>query len=305
MKKSIPLLAGILANLIFGTTFYAITIAHKASGGDALLLLSYRFLIGSFVLFLPILFRKVIVNYKNKPILILFFISILNPVIGFFSETAALNLIPSSQLSIFISLTPIVAVTLSVILIKERPTKLQLIFMFISIIGVIIINTTGSLNPVPLLGVVLILSYMFSNSLYRISLIKLSKIFSTYELTFLVTFFAGIVFTVISMSMHTLNGDVSTYFTAALDIDFMIPTVYLSVASTVCAMFMANYATANLPITVSSALSTITPVMSVVLGVALLKEPFGINDLIGTIIILSGVLGITMAYGYKKVNIKK
>ncbi len=305
MKKSMPLLAGVIANLIFGTTFYVITLANNVSDNDAVLLLSYRFIIGSIVLFLPILFKKIKVDYKGKPIVAVFFISLLNPVIGFFSETAALTLVPSSQLSIFISLTPIVAVALSVVMIKERPTKFQIIFMLISIIGVIVINTTGSLAPMPIMGIVLIISYMFSNSLYRINLVKLAKTFTTYELTFLVTFFAGIVFTIISMSMHALKGDITTYFIAATNINFMIPTIYLSVASTVCAMFMSNYATANLPITVSSALSTITPVMSVILGVVLLKEPFGINDIIGTIIILLGVLGITMAYGYRKVNIKK
>ncbi len=302
MKNIMPLIAGVLANLIFGTTFYAITLANNATENNPLLLLAYRFILGSIALSLPIIFKLVKVDYKNKPVLKLFFISLLNPVIGFFSETAALTVIPSSQLGVLTSLTPIVAVGLSVLLLKEKPSKFQISFMMLSIVGVMIINAAGSMGEVHILGLILVITYMFSNSLYRIYLVKTVKIFTAYEFTYLVTTYAGIIFAILSLSNEAIKGDITVFFTSIYNMNFIIPAVYLSLASTVVAMWLLNYLTANLPMTVSSALSTITPVISVILGVGLLNEPFGINDFIGASVILISVLFITMSYGYKKIK---
>ncbi len=297
MKKLLPLLAGIIANVIFGTTLYAIILATNASEGNSLQLLSYRFVIGTIILTIPLILGITKLSFKGKPVALVLLLATSNPVLSFLTEAWALNIVPSSQFGVFSSLTPIVTVILSVILIKEKPTIKQLLFMLLSVVGVLIINSSGTIGTIGIIGILLIIANMVANSIYRIFIGRLATGFTIYELTYLVTIYGAVIFTAMSLWEHITSGNVIDYFDMVTRMDFMAPVLFLTIGSTVIAMALINYSLSNLPITVSAALGNIIPTVAIFMGVFFLNEPFTTSDIIGSAIILFSVFGISLSYG--------
>ena len=67
---------------------------------------------------------------------------------------------------------------------------------------------------------------------------------------------------------------------------FWAAVVYLGIVSSVIAYFLLNFANGNLSVSETSIFSNVTTVVSVLAGVLLLREPFGIFQFLGVAIIL-------------------
>ena len=69
----------------------------------------------------------------------------------------------------------------------------------------------------------------------------------------------------------------------------ILPILYLSVLSSVVAFFCQNYSLTYLGATKAATFSNITPVVSVIAGVLIMKEPFSLLYIAGILLILLGV----------------
>ncbi len=299
MIKSKAIAFSVLANIILGSTFFIIAYTNSKSPADFYKLLSYRFIFATFFIYLIITLGEKKINYKGKPIIYPLFLALLNPIIAFSSEALALRLIPSSVFGILYSLVPIVSVGLSVVLINEKTTITRLILMMVSLCGVVVLSMGDTVGNIGLYGLLITALNIFSTSLYRVYVKKISPYYSAYELTLLINIYAGAIFTAISLYRHIKSGDIMPYFTSALDPHFIFPALYLGILASGLATFLINYALPLMPISLSGALTNICPLTAVFIGVFSLGETFGYFDLLGSsLILISGLLiGISYSKG--------
>ena len=73
---------------------------------------------------------------------------------------------------------------------------------------------------------------------------------------------------------------------------YIVSMLYLGVMSSVVAFLLLNYANTYLPVAKTTVFASITTVVSVIAGVFFLKEPFSIEAVIATAMIIIGVLGV-------------
>lgn len=70
----------------------------------------------------------------------------------------------------------------------------------------------------------------------------------------------------------------------------------MGIVSCVGAFLLMTYASAHLPVAVFASTCTLGTVVGIVSGVVLLKETFRPADILGTVIILTGIIGISLSY---------
>ena len=79
---------------------------------------------------------------------------------------------------------------------------------------------------------------------------------------------------------------------ALQETDFVIAVLYLSLASSVGAFLLINYAMARLPVARAAVFNNISTVVSVLAGVVVMKDPFSPLSAAAFLIILAGVWGV-------------
>ncbi len=70
----------------------------------------------------------------------------------------------------------------------------------------------------------------------------------------------------------------------------------MGIGSCVIAFLSMTYASANLPFAVYASTCTLSTVIAIISGVVLLHEVFTPVQIVGTVVILTGIIGISLSY---------
>lgn len=256
-------------------------------------LISFRFLLAFLVLSILILFKVVKVNYKGKNLKDLFILSMAQPVVYFIFETYGIKYSSSSYAGLMIALIPIITSIMGVYLLKEFPNKIQWIFIFLSVAGVIyiVLKDTNPNSQNTLVGTIFLLITVLAASFYNIVSRRSSIYFSSIEITYFMMGTGAIVFNSISIFIDLLHGDIHNYFQPLLNGQFRISILYLGILSSIVAFFLINYALSAFPASKVVVFTNLATVISVIAGVTLLKEAFYYYHVVGAILIISGIIG--------------
>ncbi|MBU3188289.1 DMT family transporter [Clostridium bowmanii] len=159
--NTLPILSAILTSSIFGLSFL---FSKKALNiVDPFTLLPFRFLVAFLIISILIFFGGIKINYKDKNIKSLLFLSLAQPIVYFIFETFGIQYSSSSQAGLMIALIPIFVTILSAYILKETPSIKQCGFIFLSVSGVVfIVLMNGSNSSGSLLGVFLLLGAVLS-----------------------------------------------------------------------------------------------------------------------------------------------
>ena len=114
---------------------------------------------------------------------------------------------------------------------------------------------------------------------------KAAAKFTAFEVTY-VMFTVGMLFFIPSALIQGAGHMAETFLPAIQSDSFWGAVIYLGVVSSVVAYFLLNFANAHLTVSEASLFSNVTTVVSVLAGVVLLKEPFGLWQIIGVAVIL-------------------
>lgn len=289
MKKYLPYIAGLMFATIFGFSFMFSKVALEYV--TTLQLIAYRFLIAFIVFNILIITKVVKVNFKGKNIRILLYTAIFQPVLYFLFETYGLALSQSNEAGMMIALIPIFVTFLSAIFLKEKPTFKQLIFIFVSVLGVIYINAMRGLGDSELLGMILLLLAVISAAAFNIFSRKSSKTFSTYEITYSMMITGFVLFNSLAIIEAINNGDLSGYLSPLFNINVIGPLLYLGTIASIGGFFLVNYSLSKLEAHVSSIFANIATIVSIIAGTLILGEDFYYYHLIGSVMIIAGVYG--------------
>ena len=296
-RQYLPLIANIVAAVIFGFAMLFIKTGIQVVEFDSVKFLAFRFTIGFLVLTILLItgFQKV--DYKDKPVYMLLLCGCLNPLTSQFLETTAVAHAPTSQIALFFNLIPILVVLFSIPINREIPTGRQVFFMIVSISGLLSINLIGGqMEGGSTVGIILILGAVFAISVNRVFIRRASARFTAFETIYITTGIGALGFSSATLFNHAAQGRLNSFFDGLWTPYFIIPILYMGIISTVLAFLCFTYAMGRLPIAVSSSTGMLASVISVFVGIFILNETFRLIDVIGATITFLGVLGMSQSY---------
>lgn len=289
-ERYFPYLAGIGMALIFGFSFLFTKEALYEVGPFHLL--GFRFGMAALLLSILKLTKVIKVEYKGKKVKKLVAIALAQPVTYFIFEAFGIKLTNSSESGMMIALIPVVVTILAAIFLKEFPSKIQVFFVGLSVAGAIFIiimksNEIGS----NVTGIIVLLMAVLCASIFNILSRKYSTEFKPVEITFAMMWIGAIAFNTISVLQHLIKGEISNYFVPLTNPKVVSAVFYLGILSSVIAFFLANYTLSKIEASRSAVFANLASVTSIVAGVLIRYEPFYWYQIVGAIMILSGVWG--------------
>lgn len=206
---------------------------------------------------------------------------------------------PVIKSSLFIAANPVLIILLSVLFLKEKISKNQVIGLILAIIGVSFIITNGDLRifitmafePIDLILLGAVICWALYSVIGKVVLQKFSSIVST---TYAVGF--GTIFLLPFAIYETTLSDLATSTT-----DAWLAIGHMSVFVTVVSFIMYYYGIQQIGAAKSSIFINFMPLSAVVLASIFLDEALTIPHLIGAIFVLTGITLST----YKKVSKQK
>ncbi|MDO5689687.1 MAG: DMT family transporter [Tissierellia bacterium] len=291
-KKNVTLgiFSALVCEVIFGFSFLFTKQATTLT--TPLTLLSWRFLVA----FASISLLKVLgilqIDFKGKSLRPLLLISFLAPVVYFIGEVVGVSLTTTAESGTMIACIPIVTVLFAAKILKEVPSRTQLMGFGIAtlgVIGVVLSKSNGfetSLNP---LGYASLFIAVTAYGLFAVLSQRLTE-FNSAEKTFVMMLVGAIVFTTIACIEQVAAGTLRTYLLLPLqNLDFLISILYLGLGSSVIAFLFYNTALHHLGASRTASFAGLTTIITVLAGVVLLKESFSYLQGAATILVLLGV----------------
>lgn len=295
----LPYISATTTSLIFGLSYLFTKRALNLA--EPFELLSFRFLTAFLIMSLFIILRIIKINYRYKPWKTLLLLGISQPMLYFIFETYGLKHSSSSQAGLMLALIPIFVSILGVYFLREIPSRKQLFFILLSVLGVIYIVLMNKSNSgsTSLIGTVMLIFAVLSSAAFNILSRKLRKDFSPFELTYFMMALGAICFNLISVLLHVKQNKLGNYFDVLYNKDFIISIVYLGIFSSILAFFLLNYTLSKIEASKSSVFANLSTIVSIIAGVVFLNESFKLYHAIGASMILLGVWG-TSYFGYIK-----
>ncbi len=297
MKKYLPYIAAIITASIFGFSFLFTKDALDVV--SPIHLLAFRFGLAALAMFFLWLFRIIKINYSGKKMGLLLLLAVVQPGLYFIFETAGINLTTSSEAGLMIALIPVVVTIFASIFLREKPVRIQIFFILLSVSGVIFIifmkGTTSVKNN--FLGMFFLGGAVLMAAIYNILSRKLSLNFRPVEITFIMMFSGAVLFNLIALSQ--LRGNISQYLLPLTDLKVLGSILYLGLLSSIVAFFMMNYTLSRIEAAQSAVFANLTTIISILAGVFVRNEPFYWFQIVGGIMIITGVWG-TNYFGLQK-----
>ncbi|NLN47651.1 MAG: DMT family transporter [Clostridiales bacterium] len=260
---------------------------------DPINILAHRFTVSFIVLGIPVLFKWVKVNYTKERIIKLIPLAIVYPMLFFGFQTFGLLYATSAEAGILLASAPVFTLILATYFLKEKSNILQKISIILSVTGVIYISlmkgSTLDINNIK--GIVLLVLSALCMAGYNVMARKLTKEFTNIELCFAMIILSFVSFNLLSIGNHLANGTISNYFAAFTAPSFVISILYLGILSTLGTALLTNYILYKLEASKMSVFANLGTVISIVAGVVFLKEKIFYYHIIGSILIVGGVLG--------------
>ncbi|MDA1477896.1 DMT family transporter [Bacillus changyiensis] len=292
-------LAALLYALIIGFSFLFIKLALTVA--EPLDILAHRFTIA---FCLVVLFGTLKIKIRLKDVFVMLPVALCYPVMFFAFQVFGLVYTSSSEAGIIQAAIPILTMLLAHYFLKERFSKQQLFFTVLSAAGVTYIFLMKSTNVQMsnLIGILLILMSALSSAGYSIMVRKLSRTFTSLELTYVILAVGFLFFNGIAVFGHISNGTLSEFFIPFTKPIFMLTVLYLGVFSSFATAFLSNYALSKIEAAKMSMFNHLATLVTILAGVIALGERLEWFHLIGTIMIMTGIIGATKTQQRKGVS---
>ena len=289
LRRYFPYLAGLIFSSVFGFSFLFTKEALEII--SPFHLLAFRFTLAFFGLSLLRITGIINIDLRGKNIKKLLLLALFQPGIYFICETTGILYTTSSEAGIMIALIPVAVTILAAFILNEKPTKIQSIFVLLSVIGVFFIIFNRGANPIAgnYLGLLLLGGAVIAAGFYNIISRQLSLEFKPVEITYVMMGFGSLLFNIIALSRKSFA--LESYFSLLLNREILISVIYLGIFSSIVAFFMMNYTLSKITAAESAVFANFTTVVSIIAGVVLRNEPFFKFQIFGAALIIIGVWG--------------
>jgi len=290
MNKTVHF-AAISFAVIFGFSFMFSKVALEYVRPIGLI--SYRFLAAFIVFELLRLFGVIKIRLSYRYVRSLFLVAIFQPVLYFLFEVYGLEQTSSSEAGMMIALIPIFVSILSALILKEKPKLVQVLFILMSVFGIIYIQLSKSSSGIAFepLGFFLLFGAVISAAVFNITSRNASKVLKAHELTYFMMLIGAVVFNVLYVIRLLDQGRVEDYVLNLQHVELLLPILYLGIVASIGGFFLVNYALAHLEAHVASIYSNLATIVSILAGAVFLNETLFYYHYIGSLLIVIGVYG--------------
>lgn len=291
-KRISSLLAALLAAVIFGMSFMFSRLALDVA--PPTVLLAFRFTTAFVAMTLVIAVNALVGKLRGKPLFAfslkgknlgsLLALGIVQPVLYFIFENYGILYTSSAVAGTIIAVVPIACIVMDVLVLHEAVRRRQIVCAVLCIGGVALIYAGGETAVSPLGLLFLLLTVAADAGYYTLSHKAAAK-FTPFEVTY-VMFTVGMVVFIPAALIQGAGRMAEVFLPAIQSGGFWAAVVYLGLVSSVVAYFLLNFANGNLSVSETSLFSNVTTVVSVLAGVLLLHELFGLFQFLGVAVIL-------------------
>ena len=258
--------------------------------------LAFRFTIAFFTVSLLILLKVVKINIRIKSYYKLLPLTILYPTFFFSFQAFGLQSVPSSEAGILFATIPIITTILASLFLKEHASIGQKISIFISVFGVIYIFMMkgNSVSFSSWSGILLLFFSCLSLSGYTVLTRSLVKTFKPLEITFFMLGIGFIFFNAASLITHISNQTIQSMFIPWTNLNFIISILFLGILASFVTSLLSNFILSKISASQMSVFSNMSTVVSIVAGAIILNEEIFIYHIIGSTLIILGVIGTNL-----------
>ena len=288
-NNTLPYIAIIIAMILWSSSGIATKIALQ--GFSPLTLVVLRFTIAVLLMLIVGLATGTLQKIERKHIPMFVLGGLFDPFIYYVCETYGLRLMNSPTVAeVLLSTCPIFAPILAYILIREQVTWLNIIGIFISTCGVILMIIIGNDNfaigsP---WGVVLCFAAVFATVLYTIILRQFPEKYSNLSIVFYSQLF-GWMFFIPAWAIVDLPQMIHTPLVMS-EIAIPISAVaYLAAFSSVLAFILFSYTIRKLGVTRANAFNNIRPVFTALLMLLLFGEQLPLSKWLAMLLVIIGL----------------
>lgn len=284
--------AGSVMAIFFGVSF--LVTRKGLSEIPPIVLISCRFGVAAVFLFILKMLKLIKIDYRGKPIGGVIMLSVFYPGISFLFETIGLQYVTSSQAGIMVSIMPIFVTLLGVIILKEIPAKIQVLFIILSVMGVVItvVFTRSEGNTGTFYGLILMLISVVGGSVNNVLSRRYSNHFTSIEITYSMIWIGAIAFTGIAMVQSLFDSSILVSYAKAFVMPEMVLVILeLSIGTSVIAFFCMNYMLSKLRAVNAAVFINLATVISVAAGVFVAGEHLYWYQAVGGFFILLSVWG--------------
>jgi len=279
------------AEILHGMS-YAFTKQSTNTAG-VFFILGWRFLIAAIVMTVCIAAGLIKVHYKGKPPMPLLRVILLCPCVYFLGETLGISRTTSTECGIFVASIPVVSLILSAVLLKNRPSRLQVTGIVTTLVGMVTcVTAVGMTSSLSVPGYIFLTVAVLSYSLYFIYVEKAS-VYTSAELAYAMQISGAALFTALALLEAFHDGNVGTLVALPFrDRPFLIAVLYLGIGCSVFAFWLSNAAIEKLGVNRAASFIGVATLVSVLTGTLMLREPLTPVQIVGAVLI---VLGVYMA----------
>lgn len=300
----LPYLFAILKNVVYGSSVFFTSELSEST--DVLDILALRFLVSFAVMWLLKVMRVIKIRVGLRDIcrrqsrfpLIrsLLLAALFEPVLYMLFETAGISMTTNITAAVIISLSPITSCIMEVLVLKEKSTLLQKLFLLLGIAGVLYIalNTDTKTGEDTLPGILLLFASVVVGSLFAAFSRKASRAFTAMEITYVSCMLGAFIFNLINLVRHLFAGTVASYFSPYFDPQNMVGFLFLGVLSTIVATGMNNYAMSKIQLSTMAAFSGLSTLVTILVGVMFRGERLYAFHFIGLALILARMIGVSV-----------
>ena len=277
--------------LIIGLSFSFVKVAVTLAGPFDTL--AFRFVIALAVFFLYAKFSGLRLRLGWKSSLQLLPLALCYPFGFFLFQAFGLAHASSGEAGILAATGPIFTAIIAATFIRERYNLLQVFSILLSVAGVIYITVQkgASLDPSNIAGIALILLSAISGAGYAVLNRTLVRSFTSFEITYYLMIVGAVAFTLASLIQHAVAGTFSTVFLPFAETKFTVAILYLALFSSLLTTVFASIALNRLTSAGLTIFLNISTIVSIIVGYFFLNEAVHVYHLIGTVMILTGVVG--------------
>lgn len=283
--------AGFLFAVIIGFSFLFVKIALPFI--SPLDMLAHRFTVAFLSSTLFLYFSKESIEVSGKDLLAIIPLALFYP-IGFFAfQVFGLTELPTSEAGMIQAAIPAFTLLLAIFFLHEYPTYKQGLCVGLSVSGILYISWMNGIcaESYTFLGIGLILLSSLCSSFYNVFARSLTRKYSVFTLTFIMSFLGFLFFNGIALGIHLEEGTLSQILPSLLNSEVWISILYLGALSSFGTSFLSNFALSQLEASQMGVFSNFATVVTIFAGAFFLHESTYYYHMIGAIIIVAGVLG--------------
>ena len=287
-KRLIGSACALGCEVLYGLSY--IFTKHVSESTSGFALLGWRFLVAFIAINLLVLFGIVKIDLRRKNLKPLITVAIFSPCIYFIAETFGIRNTTATESSVMLACIPAVSLIASSLLLKKKPSHVQITGILVTLIGVVItVIAAGVSSSLSISGYAALAIAVISYALYSVSVDKASD-YSEMEITYAMLSFGAFLFVLIAIAEAVISGSATALMLLPFkNRDFLIAILYQGIGCSILAFFLSNAAISRIGVNGTSSFVGASTVVSILAGTFLLSEPFTIYQAAGTVAIIIGV----------------